>query len=111
MNSEECKNLFDRNFIIEHLTVKESAKNKHLENPGALELLKKYKADKSGIPFFLIFDKNGKLIEDSFDSNGQNLGCPVSKEEVEEFIKILKATTDLSEEELGVITNKFVRKK
>ena len=68
MDDESCKALFDRNYIIEHLDVSESPNNKNLENPGATELLKKYK---SGIPFFLIFDKKDKLLEDSFNSKDQ----------------------------------------
>jgi thioredoxin-related protein len=111
MDDESCKELFNRNYIIEHLDVNESPNNKNLENPGALELLKKYKAENSGIPFFLIFDKKGKLLEDSFNSKGENLGCPASKEEVEEFIRMLKATSDLNEKELDVIYQKFLIKK
>ena len=105
-----CKKLFTDNYIITHLVVLESDNNKHLENPGAAEILKKYKGDKSGIPFWLIFDKNGKLLEDSFDSSGQNLGCPASKGEVPEFINKLKSTSKLTNEELKIIENKFVNK-
>ncbi len=105
-----CKKLFNDNYIITHLVVLENDKNKHLENPGAVEILKKYKGDKSGIPFWLIFDKNGKLLEDSFDSSGKNLGCPASESEVPEFIKKLKSTSNLTNKELKTIKNKFVKK-
>ncbi|WP_111307106.1 thioredoxin family protein [Confluentibacter sediminis] len=110
MNDVACKSFFDDHFVIEHLTVQESAENKKLENPGAQELLTKYKGDKSGIPFWLIFDTEGHLLTDSFDNNGQNLGCPASKEEVAVFIEKLKKTSSMKDEELKIISNVFTLK-
>ena len=109
-NDATCKGLFTRNFVITHLDVLETEKNKSQENPGAEDLLKKYKGEKSGIPFWLIFDKNGKLISSSIDSNDKNLGCPSTENEVNEFIAILKKTTDLKESELETVKNKFLIK-
>jgi len=111
MADPSCKDFFEKNYVIVHLDVLERQGNKQLENPGAFDLLKKYNGDKSGIPFFLIFDKDGKLLEDSFDANSQNLGCPASKEEVDEFVRMLKATSALNDEELQVIYNLFLIKK
>jgi len=111
MNEAATKQIFDDNYVIKHLVVQENGDKKKLENPGAMELLTKYKGEKSGIPFFLIFDAYGKKIADSFDAKGQNLGCPASAEEVAEFVKILKATSTLSDEELAVISGVFHKKK
>ena len=108
MNDASCKEFFDKNYVITHLVVLESKDNKGLENPGAFDLLKKYKGEKSGIPFFLIFDKNGKFLEDSFDSNGQNIGCPATEEEIAEFMKILKKTSGLTDEDRENITKSFL---
>lgn len=107
MNDDSCKDLFARNYVIAHLVVQESEENRHLENPGADELLKKYKGEKSGIPFWLIFDRDGKLLEDSFNSKGQNLGCPATGEEVAAFVSILKNTSDMTEKELETVAIKF----
>src|SRR6266516_3751161 len=41
MNDNTVKSFFDDNYIIRHLTVYESKGKEHLENPGALDLLKK----------------------------------------------------------------------
>lgn len=107
MNDDSCRDLFARNYVITHLVAEESEENKHLENPGADEVLKKYKGEKSGIPFWLIFDKDGKLLEDSFNSAGQNIGCPATGEEVAEFLSILKNTSDMTENELETVALKF----
>lgn len=111
MNDPRCKDLFDKNYVIEHMVVKESQKNKHLENAGAEDILKQYKGDKSGIPFWLIFNNKGELLTDSFDANGQNLGCPASKSEVPVFVDKLKETSSLTSEELAVISKVFLIKK
>ena len=111
MNDPLCKDLFNENYIIEHLTVKESANNKHLENPGAQDVLEQYHGDKSGIPFWLIFDSDGNLLTDSFNSSKQNLGCPASEEEVAVFIEKLKLTSKLTDEDLSIISEKFILKK
>ena len=107
MNDDACQSFFNDNYVVEHLTVKESPNNKHLENAGAEELLTKHKGEKSGIPFWLVFDANGALLVDSFDNNGQNLGCPASKEEVAVFIEKLKKTSHLKQNELDIIAKVF----
>ena len=111
MTSPALKDMFEKNYVITHLTVQESPKNKNLENPGAEDLLKKFKGEKSGIPYFVILDPKGNLLEDSLDSEGQNLGCPASAEEVAEFKKMLKNTSKLTEKELQIIGNTFTIKK
>jgi len=110
MNDPACKNLFDKNYVIKHLVVKESDSNKHLENPGAEDLLKKYKGDKSGIPFWLIFDNEGTFVEDSFDSKENNLGCPATIEEVTLFIEKLRKTSSLTQSELDNVAKVFLSK-
>ena len=89
LQDASIKPYFDKNYVTTFLTVQER-EDKSLENPGAEEILKKYKADKSGIPFWQIYDANGKLLADSFDASGQNLGCPTTKEEVAVFLDKLK---------------------
>jgi thioredoxin-related protein len=115
MNDQACKKFFDDNFVIRHLVVFESAGKKNLENPGALEMLTKYEGANEGIPFWLVFDKNGNLLADSRmpapatapNNIPQNTGCPASKEEVEYFIEVLKKTTSLNDEQLDSIRKRF----
>jgi len=107
MTNKACHSFFDKNYIVKHLVVNESTDKKHLENPEAEALLIKYNGKNSGIPFWLIFDKNGNFLVDSFDSKGQNLGCPTTKEEISIFIKKLKETSSLTQKELDIISAVF----
>ena len=115
LKDEACGDYFDKKFVVIHMVVKEAADKKHLENPGAEELLAKYNGDKSGIPFWLILDSKGNLIEDSFiraegvglDKPGSNIGCPAQDEEVTIFIEKLKKAESMSAEDAGKIAARF----
>lgn len=114
LNDPSVKKLFDDNFVIRHLVVFESKGKANLENPGALEMITRYNGKEEGIPFWLIFDKDEKLLVDSrmqVTVNGvetlQNVGCPASKDEVDYFIGVLKKTTSLNEDQLEKIKVRF----
>jgi thioredoxin-related protein len=114
MNDPGCKNFFEENFVIRHLVVDESTDKKNLENPGAIELRTKYYGDGQGIPYWLVFDKDGKLLADSKvrsagqgPDSGQNVGCPAAANEVEYFITVLKKTTKLNATQLEIIRKRF----
>jgi len=111
MNSDSCKKLLDDNYVTAHITVQESPKNKALETPGGDEILKKYKGEKSGLPYWVILDHKGNLLADSNNAKGENLGCPASPEEVAVFIEKLKMTSKLSDKQLAVIAETFTIKK
>src|SRR3954447_17167775 len=53
INDPSCREFFQKSYVIRHLTVYESEKNKNLENPGALEMLTHYHGNDQGIPFWL----------------------------------------------------------
>ena len=114
MNDQSVRKFFTDNFVIRHLVVYESKGKENLENPGALELLKKYKGDDQGIPYWFVFDKVGKLLADSKIrpeggglETGDNSGCPASEKEVAYFLKVLKETSSLKETELAIIQKRF----
>ena len=114
MNDNSVKRFFTDNYVIRHLVVYESKGKENLENPGAVDLLKKYKGDEKGIPYWLIFDKNGKLLADSKLrpdggglETGNNTGCPASEKEVAHFVKVLKETSSIKDDELSVIEKRF----
>ena len=114
MNDTVCKKFFDDNYVIAHLVVDESKDKKALENPGSSELRTKYYGDEQGIPFWLVFDKAGKLLADSKmraagagPDKGANTGCPANAEEVAYFIQVLKKTSNLNAEQLELIRKRF----
>jgi thiol-disulfide isomerase/thioredoxin len=114
MNDKAIKKFFDNNYIIRHLTVYESKGKETQENPGALDLLKKYKGNDQGIPYWFVFDKEGKLLADSKLrpqggelEQGENMGCPASEKEVTQFINVLKKTSSLKDAELKLIFDRF----
>lgn len=119
MQDEKCKKYFDNNYVTVHLTVDESKENKNLENPGAAEIRLKYNGGMAGLPFWVVLDKEGKLLGDCFirkdgvstNIAGENIGCPANDEEVAAFIKVLKQTSSLSDAELNVIANRFRKNK
>lgn len=111
MTGDACAKLFNDNYVTAHIVVKESPKNKNLENPGGEDLIKKFKGEQAGLPFWVITDAKGAMQADSFDSKGENLGCPSSPEEVAEFVTKLKKTSKLSAAQLAVIKETFTIKK
>lgn len=115
INDETCKQFFDDNFVIRHLVVDESKDKQNLENPGADDFRRKYGGDGLGIPFWLIFDKNGKLLADSkmrpegagFDVAGDNTGCPANEKEVNYFLKILQKTSKINAAQMDAVRKRF----
>jgi len=115
INDKACKKFFDDNYVIRHLVVDESKDKKSLENPGADELRTKYNGDNEGIPFWLIFDKDGKLLADSqlrpkgasLEAKGENVGCPAAEKEVTHFINVLRKTSHINKSEQVAIEKRF----
>lgn len=111
MTGDACGKFFTDNYVMAHITVKESPKNKDLNNPGGEDLLKKFKGDQAGLPFWVILDAKGNILADSFNGKGENLGCPGTPEEVVEFTAKLKKTSKLTDKQLAVIKETFIIKK
>ncbi len=115
MMDETCKDFFNDNFVIAHMVVLEHGEKAKLDNPGAKELMAKHNGAKSGIPFWLIFNKKGELITDSFirkegvgmDQAGSNIGCPAQDNEIAAFVAKLKLATKMTAEEEKAITERF----
>ncbi|EHQ26622.1 thioredoxin family protein [Mucilaginibacter paludis] len=119
LNDPSCKKMFDDNYVITTLDVMEQPTKANLENPGALEVLKKYKGEKAGLPFWVILDAKGNLLADSqirpagapMDTPGESIGCPASENEVAYFAKVIKASSKLNDEQLAVISKRFALNK
>jgi len=116
MNDRSCKQFFEDNYVIRHLDVDEfSDDKKALQNPGANELRSRYYGDSVGIPFWLIFDKEGNLLADSklrsvgsgLEAKGDNVGCPAEETEIRYFIKVLRETSRISPQQEDMIVKRF----
>ena len=113
MNDASCKDFFKTNFVVTHMVVDESKDKIHLENPGAAAFRQKYGGEGQGIPYWLIFDKDGNLLADSKmrpgtqNTDGDNTGCPASEKEVDYFITVLKKTTSINEGQVAIIRKRF----
>lgn len=114
LNDSSCKQFFDDNYVIAHLVVNESKGKEQLENPGAEEFKTKYHGKDQGLPFWLIFDKKGKLLADSKmrqpgdgPEKGENSGCPAAENEVNFFLGLLKKTSHLTDAQLDIIGKRF----
>ncbi len=106
MNDVTTKKYFDDNYVTVNLTVQENPANKMLETPGAFSYMQTLKANTAGLPFFVILDKKGKVLGDSFVNN-QNLGCPAQPDEVASFISLVKKTSPINETGLDAISTRF----
>ncbi|PQJ72952.1 thioredoxin family protein [Polaribacter butkevichii] len=112
MKAANTKKFFEDNYVMVPVVVKETKGKEHLENPGSTALLKQYKGDTAGLPFWVILDADLKVITNSYDANGQNLGGPGTPEEVKVFInKIKKSAKKVTANDVENITNQFVMKK
>jgi thioredoxin-related protein len=114
INDPACKKFFDDHYVIRYMVVDESDDKKNLENPGANEMRNKYNGAGQGIPFWLVFDKDGKLLADSKmrkagegPEAGTNTGCPANADEVAFFMTILKKTTGATDGEMTGISERF----
>jgi thioredoxin-related protein len=106
MNSDELKKLFEDNFIVTHLDVLErNEKIELLENPGGKEIMAKLGGEKSGLPFYAFLDSKGKMIANSNVMDKEsNIGYPGSEEEIAAFVKLLKLSSELNDEQLSKIS-------
>ena len=117
MNDASCKNLFNNNYVIKHITVFETDNKKKLNNPGGEAFLKTHYANDQGIPAWFIFDSSGNLLADSqlrppgskLNTEGSNVGCPANETEINYFMHVLENTSQISNEEKEAVKKRFAK--
>jgi thioredoxin-related protein len=111
MQAPATKQFFEDNFVVVPVVAFEFGKNKKLENPGCYDLLKEYDGAAAGLPFWVILNKDGKVVTNSY-AGGENLGGPSTLDEVRLFIrKLRKVVPKLTKQDKAAILKQFVRKK
>jgi thioredoxin-related protein len=107
IHDASVKDYFNRNFVLTHLTVLESANKKQLENPGAEDFLNSHGGKDSGLPFWIILDAQGNTLGDSRGKEGKNIGCPATEEEVAHLLSVLEKISRISDNEKLAVKNRF----
>jgi len=111
VKSEDAGPVLARHFVIVNLTVRERDDKRKLENPGGNALMDQWGGAKSGLPFYVFLDRNGKKAADSNAMpDGGNIGFPAVPEEIRAFLGIIdKAAPGLMSASLGVLESYLFR--
>jgi hypothetical protein len=93
--------LLAQDFVLLHVDTSKT--------PGGAELHRKYpKAQKEGVPWFVIHDAEKTELADSNGPKG-NIGCPNTDEEIEVFMGILKKVRSaLTDDDLALLRKSLV---
>ena len=110
MDDPIVKPYFDSNYVKTFITVQERAEKKNLETPGGAEINEKLGGKDQGLPFWVILDANGEVLEDS-RVNGENIGGPASEDEVGNLIAKLETTSKNDKVDPEKIKEVFILKK
>jgi thioredoxin-related protein len=112
LEESTIKNILDEHYIITRLDVRERGeKIKTHENPGAYETLVKYGGEKSGIPFMVFLNRNGKMIANSnVMPKKENIGYPGADKEISAFIKLLRKTAPRMTKKEQAIISDYLKK-
>ena len=104
------KEIMDRHFVTQWLTIQERGEKKVLDNPGAAELYQQWTGGgKSGIPFYLVLDAKGAMVSSSIrGAQPENIGYPGTASEINSFIGLLKdGAPSLSQAESEILFREF----
>ena len=96
MTQPDVKEILDRHFIVQWLTIQERGSKQELDNPGAAGLYRTWTGGaKAGIPFYGVLDAKGAMTASSIraltpGAPAENLGYPGTPEEIKAFLGLLQ---------------------
>lgn len=110
LRQAEIKKIIDDSYVVSFMDVLERGEKKQtLENPGGSEVMNEYRGENSGLPFYVFLDEKGKVIGTSnVMPDGQNIGYPGSKEEIEAFVTLLRKTAPNMTHEQSEVIAKYL---
>ena len=118
LNDFAIQKLINDNYVVTHLDIMEQPAKKILENPGAIDTLKKLTGvSEVGLPYWFVLDAKGNVLatssmgkdgKQSSDVN-DNVGCPGSEQEVTYFDSVLRKTSNLKESEIAIIHKRMLQ--
>ena len=88
------KPIFDKYFVVQHVTVQEHGAKESLDNPGGDALLKRLGGD-GGLPYLAFISSGGETLTTSNEPakegvKGGNIGHPFQPHEVDWFLIMLR---------------------
>ena len=93
VHAPETERVVANNYVVVNLTVQERGENKALENPGGAEAMDGWGGAKSGLPFYVFLDADGKKVADSNAMpDGTNVGFPGNAGELQIFLHLIDTT-------------------
>lgn len=118
MDLPTVKPLFDENFVIARLTVMERGDKKASENAGGEAFMKQVGGQDAGLPYYVTYNGDGKLVADSkvpdLDKNHHptppsNMGYPTEPHEIQHFLDMLRAANPkLTEHDLAPLRTALI---
>ena len=110
MEDPLVKEYFDQNYVKAFITVEERGEKATLNTPGEAEFVEQLGGKNQGLPYWVILDENGKVLNDS-KIYGENVGGPASEKEVEYLISTLEPTSKNQKLDVEKIKEVFILKK
>lgn len=107
----KCAPIVDKYFVVYHLRAqerKDAARAQQLA--GADALYNTYANEKTGLPFTVVLDGQGKRVTDSLLRNGENFGFPGTPEELAGFESMMRtAAPAITADELRTLRQTCVK--
>lgn len=109
LEHEPVAPIWKKYFVDSTVIVDESEDKKKLNTPGGNELRTQLGGDKEGIPFWAFVKPDGTVLDTSrMKGPGTNIGCPMTKPEIESFMaKLRKHVPKMTEAERTTIQTAF----
>jgi hypothetical protein len=80
-----------KHFVVLNLIVRERDDKTALEHPGGNAIMDRWGGAKSGLPFYVFLDGNGRKVADSNAMpDGSNIGFPAVPAEIAAFMRLMR---------------------
>ncbi len=110
LEQPDISRIIDQHFVVTRVDVLEQGDKKQtIENAGAFEMMKEFSGEKSGLPYYVFLDEDGKMIGNANTMpDSQNIGYPGSKEEDSTFVALLRRTARVMTDDQSEVIEKFL---
>jgi thiol-disulfide isomerase/thioredoxin len=109
LHDEIIQPIVESKYHFVYLYAAERGNKMKNNNPGTLDLLVQYDGNTKAVPYWFIIDTAGKKLADSFNKDGSKeyISYPDSKEQLKDFMNILKHTSDFTNVEIDLIKKRL----